>query len=101
MGLALLGDKISAEQAEKLGLIWQVVPDEQFDSEVQQLAQNCTQPTYALSLIKQAIHRSTHHTLTEQLELEKNLQYLASNSRDYKEGVKAFTEKRTPLFIGK
>jgi len=73
MGLALLGDKISAEQAEKLGL----------------------------SLIKQAIHRSTHHTLTEQLELEKNLQYLASNSQDYKEGVKAFTEKRTPLFMGK
>ncbi len=102
MGLALLGDKISAEQAEKLGLIWQVVPDEQFDSEVQQLAQRLAQqPTYALSLIKQAIHRSTHHTLTEQLELEKNLQYLASNSQDYKEGVKAFTEKRTPLFMGK
>jgi len=39
--------------------------------------------------------------LTEQLELEKNLQYLASNSQDYKEGVKAFTEKRTPLFMGK
>lgn len=102
MGLALLGDRLCAEEAEKLGLIWQAVPDAEFEQTIQDLAQKLArQPTYALALIKQAIHRSTHHTLSEQLELERNLQYLASNSQDYKEGVQAFVEKRTPVFVGK
>jgi 2-(1,2-epoxy-1,2-dihydrophenyl)acetyl-CoA isomerase len=58
------------------------------------------QPTYGLSLIKKAINTAAHNTLDEQLLLERDLQRLAGRSEDYREGVQAFMQKRTPAYKG-
>ncbi|SQC93593.1 enoyl-CoA hydratase [Cedecea neteri] len=70
MGLALLGDTLSAEQAHEWGMIWQVVDDEQLSDTARQLAQHfATQPTFGLGLIKQALYASETNTLDAQLDL--------------------------------
>lgn len=100
-GMALLGDKIKAEQAESWGLIWRCVEDDQLMEEAMQLALHlATQPTKGLSLIKRALHASTSNTFDQQLELERDLQRLAGRTDDYREGVGAFMAKRTPNFKG-
>lgn len=102
MGMALLGDKISAEQALQWGMIWQVVENEQLMNRAQQLAQHlATQPTYGLGLIKKAIYSAATNTLDEQLNLERDLQRLGGRSEDYREGVTAFLNKREPQFKGR
>lgn len=101
MGLAMLGDKLSAEQALQWGMIWQVTADEDLTQQVSDLAEHLAkQPTYGLSLIKQAIHASADHSLEQQLVLERDLQRLAGRSHDYKEGVQAFMQKRPPQYTG-
>lgn len=101
MGLALLGDKLSAEQAQQFGMIWQVVEDDQLQAEAEKMAEHLAkQPTYGLSLIKKAINTAAHNTLDEQLLLERDLQRLAGRSEDYREGVQAFMQKRTPAYKG-
>lgn len=101
MGLALLGDKLSAEQALQLGMIWQVVDDQQLADETTKLAEHLAkQPTYGLSLIKKAIHAAAHNNLDDQLILERDLQRMAGRSSDYREGVQAFMQKRTPEYKG-
>ena len=57
-------------------------------------------PTKSIGIIKSLINKSYENNLTEQLDLEKELQTIAASTRDYKEGVRAFLEKRTPNFIG-
>jgi 2-(1,2-epoxy-1,2-dihydrophenyl)acetyl-CoA isomerase len=100
--LMLLGEPVSACEAANMGMIWKAVPDQEFDGYILDLAQQLArQPTYALALIKQSLQHSAGHNLSQQLELEKNLQYLALNSQDYKEGVHAFVEKRPAQFIGR
>ncbi|MGG4609603.1 2-(1,2-epoxy-1,2-dihydrophenyl)acetyl-CoA isomerase PaaG [Providencia sp. Me31A] len=102
MGMALLGDKISAEQALQWGMIWQVTENEALTSTVDQLAQHlATQPTYGLGLIKKALYAAATNTLDEQLNLERDLQRLGGRSEDYREGVSAFLNKREPLFKGR
>lgn len=102
MGMALLGDKISAEQALQWGMIWQVTENEALTDTVLQLAQHiATQPTYGLGLIKKAIYCAATNTLDEQLDLERDLQRLGGRSEDYREGVSAFLNKREPLFKGR
>ncbi|MEQ4779896.1 2-(1,2-epoxy-1,2-dihydrophenyl)acetyl-CoA isomerase PaaG [Providencia huaxiensis] len=102
MGMALLGDKISAEQALQWGMIWQVTENEELISTTQQLAQHlATQPTYGLGLIKKAIYAAATNTLDEQLNLERDLQRLGGRSEDYREGVNAFLNKREPQFKGR
>ena len=101
MGLAMLGDKIPAEKAVQLGMIWQCVADEELKTEAAKMAEHlATQPTYGLSLIKKAINAAADNNLDEQLILERDLQRLAGRSSDYKEGVQAFMQKRTPEFRG-
>ncbi|MDQ8954198.1 2-(1,2-epoxy-1,2-dihydrophenyl)acetyl-CoA isomerase PaaG [Acinetobacter rudis] len=101
MGLALLGDKLSAEKAKEIGMIWDVVEDTQLQEKVQQLAEHLAkQPTFGLSLIKKALHQSSDHSLQEQLTLERDLQRIAGRSDDYREGVQAFMQKREPKFKG-
>lgn len=100
--LALLGDTIKADEAERIGMVYKVVPDQEFEATTKQLAHKVAQmPTYALGLIKKAFNASLQNSLEEQLALESEYQIKASESEDYTEGVKAFMEKRKPTFKGK
>ncbi|WP_104205145.1 2-(1,2-epoxy-1,2-dihydrophenyl)acetyl-CoA isomerase PaaG [Billgrantia saliphila] len=100
-GLAMLGDKLSAEQAEQWGMIWKVVDDESLQDEALTLARHlATQPTRGLALIKRALHASADNGFNDQLDLERDLQRLAGRTSDYREGVAAFMEKRKPSFKG-
>jgi 2-(1,2-epoxy-1,2-dihydrophenyl)acetyl-CoA isomerase len=101
MGLAMLGDKLSAEQAAAWGLIWQCLPDAELLPRARQLAAHlATQPTAGLAKIKQAINAAGSNSLDEQLDLERDLQQQAGHSADYREGVDAFVEKRESRFVG-
>jgi 2-(1,2-epoxy-1,2-dihydrophenyl)acetyl-CoA isomerase len=102
MGLALLGDKLSADRAEAMGLIWKAVDDDDLMTEAMALAKHlATQPTKGLAMIKQAINASLGNDLDTQLDLERDLQRVAGRTADYQEGVNAFLEKRPPKFQGK
>ncbi|MFD2552556.1 enoyl-CoA hydratase-related protein [Bizionia sediminis] len=99
--LAMLGDKVGAIQAEHMGMIYKVLPQDTFTDEVQQLAVKLAQmPTKALGLIKKSLNASLTNNLEQQLALEAKYQIEAANTADYKEGVTAFVEKRTPKFKG-
>lgn len=100
--LALLGNKLTAEQAEEWGLIYRCVEDADLRNEALKLARHlASQPTAGLALIKRALNASLDNSLDQQLELERDLQRLAGRSADYREGVAAFMEKRTPVFVGR
>lgn len=100
--LAMLGDKISAEEAERLGMIYKCVSLEEFDENINKLALKlANMPTKALGMIKELFNQSITNTLDEQLALESKLQIEAAQSEDYKEGVAAFIEKRKPNFKGR
>lgn len=100
--LMMMGDKISAHDAEKLGMIYKVFSETDFSEKVNEIAEQIAKmPTRGLVLTKKALNLSMNNNLDDQLEVEKQLQVAAGNTRDYKEGVKAFLEKRKPEFIGK
>jgi len=100
--LALLGEPLSAEQAEAWGLIWQVCDDEALLPTAHALcARLASQPTRALGLIKQAIQAGATNDLDTQLDLERDLQRAAGQGDDYREGVAAFLAKRPPAFTGR
>lgn len=99
--LMMLGDKVGAAEAERLGMIYQVLPDEGFAEAALQLAITLSQmPTQGLALTKQALNASLHQNLEQQLQTEDKLQYQAAHTYDYNEGVAAFLEKRKPVFKG-
>jgi 2-(1,2-epoxy-1,2-dihydrophenyl)acetyl-CoA isomerase len=99
--LAMLGDKLSAEQAAAWGLIWQCVADEQFAAETDKLARHFAQaPTLGLARTKQALQVSGLNTLEAQLDLERDFMRELGHSVDYREGVAAFMAKRAPRFVG-
>lgn len=100
--LMLLGDKVSATEAERLGMIYKVFSAESFSEEVSNIANTLAQmPTRALGMTKRLLNESLSSTLQEQLYLEGKLQIEAAESEDYAEGVDAFVNKRKPEFIGK
>ncbi|WP_026452486.1 enoyl-CoA hydratase-related protein [Aequorivita capsosiphonis] len=100
--LMMLGDKVSAEEAEKLGMVYKVVSSEDFSEEVKNIANTmANMPTKALGLTKRLLNNSLNNSLEEQLNLESKLQIEAAQSEDYAEGVDAFVNKRKPEFKGK
>jgi len=101
LGLALLGEKLPAEQAAQWGLIWRCVEDGELAAVVEALAQGfASAPTLGLARTKQAIYEGWGRTLAAQLDVERDLQSELGRSADYAEGVAAFTEKRTARFSG-
>ena len=102
LGLALLADKLSAEQAAQWGLIWRCVEDTEFKQTVDTLAQQLAiAPTRGLARTKQAIYESWGRSFEQALDTERDFQRELGRSQDYAEGVAAFTEKRNPKFTGK
>ncbi len=102
MGLALLGEKLPAEQAAQWGLIWRCVDDGQLASEVDTLArQLAAAATRGLARTKQAMLEGWSRTLEQQLDVERDYQRELGRSADYAEGVAAFMAKRVPSFTGR
>jgi 2-(1,2-epoxy-1,2-dihydrophenyl)acetyl-CoA isomerase len=102
MGMAMLGEPLSAVTAAQWGLIWKVVDDDKLMAEARGLAAKLAQgPTAGLGLIKQALNRSLANSLDAQLDVERDFQRLAARSEDFKEGVAAFLEKRPAKFKGR
>ena len=100
--LMMLGDKVSAEEAERMGMIYKVIPSEIFEDEVLALATKMAKmPTKALGLTKRLLNQSMANDITSQLALESKLQIEAAQSEDYAEGVDAFVNKRKPEFKGR
>ena len=100
--LATLGEKITAAQAQELGLVNKVVPLEELDATVQPIAERYAKaPTKAIGLIKRMLNRSFESNLDEMLEMEKQGQEIAGRTEDYVEGVAAFNEKRPPVYKGR
>ena len=99
--LMMLGDKVSAEEAERIGMIYKYFPGDKFAAESTSIAKTlAVMPTQAFALTKQALNESMRNSLDQQLELEDKLQYKAAHTKDYNEGVDAFMKKRNPIFKG-
>ncbi|MGE0798098.1 MAG: enoyl-CoA hydratase-related protein [Lautropia sp.] len=100
--LAILADKLDAEQALQFGLVWQVHDDDALLPAARALAERlATQPTRAFALIKEAMNQSLDNPLAAQLEVEADAQGRAGRTEDFREGVAAFLGKRRPQFKGR
>ena len=99
--LMMLGDKVSASDAEALGMIYKTIPHDDFQEETMKLVHRLSNmPTKGLGLTKRALNQSMYNDLTTQLAMEDELQSAAGETHDYNEGVQAFLEKRKPKFKG-
>jgi 2-(1,2-epoxy-1,2-dihydrophenyl)acetyl-CoA isomerase len=100
--LMMLADSVSAEEAERIGMIYRAVEDDELFSEAMKLSKRlASMPTIALGLTKRALSRSLTNDLDKQLGIESQLQSTATQTSDFTEGVAAFLEKRKPNFTGR
>ena len=98
-GMGLLGEDISAKQAKDWGLIWDCTPDDELMVKAMEIAEKIADgPIEGLKAVVKAHDRALSSTLSEQLDYEKETQRIRTDSKDFKEGVKAFAEKRKPNF---
>ena len=102
LALMMTGDKVSAEEAEKLNMIYKVVEDDSFDKEITKFTEHLAKmPTRGLGLTKKAVNLGLFNSLEDQLDVEERLQTEAGETDDFAEGVNAFLHKRVPEFKGK
>jgi 2-(1,2-epoxy-1,2-dihydrophenyl)acetyl-CoA isomerase len=102
MGLALFGDPLPADKAHEWGLIWDVIEDDQLAVAAKEKALSLAEgPTAGFAAVKEAMNASLGNSLDAQLDLERDLQRAAGRTRDYREGVAAFIEKRPAHFEGR
>ena len=100
--LCAMGNKVKAAEALKIGLVSRVVPADQLDAAVTEYTDYFSKaPTKAIGIIKKMLNKSATSTLDEMLDYEAYSQETAGSTYDHQEGVKAFLEKRKPLFLGK
>jgi 2-(1,2-epoxy-1,2-dihydrophenyl)acetyl-CoA isomerase len=100
--LAMLGSSVTAEEAQRMGMVWQVLDDAALMEEAKKLAHRLAAgPTLSYAAIKQAINSAATNTLDQQLDLERDSQRALGRSADFKEGVAAFLAKRPANFTGR
>ena len=100
--IMMTGEKVSADNAEKMGMIYKVFSDETFSNDVMELAATIAKmPTKGLGYTKRLLNQSFSNDLFSQLDAEGKMQVVASKTEDHQEGVSAFLEKREPKFTGK
>ncbi len=101
LGMAMLGDRISGEQAEHWGMIWKCVDDDALMEEAMKIADQLKNgPTATYREVRQALAHAEHATMAEQLEFERERQQVLTNAPNFMEGVMAFLQKRKPVFGG-
>ncbi len=102
MALMMTGDKVSADDAERMNMIYKVFEDESFEEEAMKLAENlASMPTRGLGLTKKAVNLGLFNSLEDQLDVEESLQTEAGETDDFMEGVNAFIQKRPAVFKGR
>lgn len=102
LAIAMLGDKVSAQEAERIGMIYKYFADDDFEEKSWAITERLSQmPTQGLALTKKAYQKGMTCSLEESLEIERLYQVQASNTSDFKEGTTAFLKKRKPTFTGR
>ncbi|MEI8117148.1 MAG: enoyl-CoA hydratase-related protein [Flavobacteriia bacterium] len=102
MALMMTGDKVSADEAERMNMIYKVYEDEQFEEEATKLSEQLAKmPTRGLGLTKKAVNLGLFNSLEDQLDLEESVQTEAGETDDFTEGVNAFIQKRPAEFKGR